>query len=276
MPFEPTQAVTPEIALWLAQQAQRGESPAAMVEAMLRAGWDLPSSEYAVDLLGKTGTPVTVPALAVPLASGNMVDAGDKWVEVTYRSAQPDITVFGNLLSDSECDALMDAARPRLARSLTVDEQTGGDELNPGRTSRGTFLRRGESQLVHQIEARISRLFGWPAEKGEDLQILHYSPGDEYRPHYDYFDPAEPGTATILQRGGQRVATLIMYLHSPEKGGATVFPMAGISVAPQRGTAVFFSYPVPMPSSLSLHGGEPVTAGEKWVATKWMREREFL
>ena len=29
------------------------------------------------------------------------------------------------------------------------------------------------------------------------------------------------------------------------------------------------------PSSRSLHGGAPVLRGEKWVATKWMRERRF-
>jgi len=26
----------------------------------------------------------------------------------------------------------------------------------------------------------------------------------------------------------------------------------------------------------SLHAGAPVTDGEKWIATKWMRERPFV
>ena len=84
------------------------------------------------------------------------------------------------------------------------------------------------------------------------------------------------GTQGILQRGGQRVATLIMYLHEPEAGGATVFPDAALSVLPKRGSAVFFSYSQPHPDSLSLHGGAPVLAGEKWIATKWLRERAFF
>ncbi|MDB5965471.1 MAG: 2-oxoglutarate-dependent dioxygenase, partial [Polaromonas sp.] len=58
-------------------------------------------------------------------------------------------------------------------------------------------------------------------------------------------------------------------------GGATVFPVLGLRVAPKRGTAVFFSYPRAHPCSLSLHGGEPVIAGEKWIATKWLREARF-
>ena len=100
-------------------------------------------------------------------------------------------------------------------------------------------------------------------------------PGAQYRPHYDYFDPGEPGTPTILKRGGQRVATLVMYLQEPEQGGATTFPDVGLEVAPVRGTGVFFSYDEPDPATRTLHGGAPVLAGEKWVATKWLREREF-
>jgi prolyl 4-hydroxylase len=115
----------------------------------------------------------------------------------------------------------------------------------------------------------------WPEENGEGLQILHYGPGAEYKPHYDYFDPAEPGTPTILRRGGQRVGTIVMYLAEPEKGGGTVFPDVHLEVGPRRGNAVFFSYERAHPSTRTLHGGSPVLAGEKWIATKWLRERRF-
>ena len=79
----------------------------------------------------------------------------------------------------------------------------------------------------------------------------------------------------IVARGGQRVATIVMYLNSPEKGGGTTFPDVGVEVGPVKGNAVFFSYDRPHPSTKTLHGGAPVIAGEKWVATKWLREREF-
>jgi prolyl 4-hydroxylase len=147
--------------------------------------------------------------------------------------------------------------------------------VNPDRTSNGMFFSRGESELLRRIEERIGRLVNWPVENGEGIQVLNYKPGAEYRPHYDYFDPAEPGTPTILRRGGQRVATLVMYLNNPEKGGGTTFPDAGIEVSPQKGNAVFFSYPRPQPDSLTLHGGAAVVEGEKWIATKWLRERRF-
>ncbi len=204
------------------------------------------------------------------------LDAGDRWVDVLMHMRQPRLVVFGNLLSADECDALIAAAAPRMSRSLTVQTSTGGEELNADRTSNGMFFRRGENAVVAAVENRIACLLNWPLVNGEGLQVLHYRPGAQYRPHYDYFDPAEPGTASIVQRGGQRVATVVMYLNEPERGGSTTFPDVGLEVAAKRGNAVFFAYDRPHPGTKTLHGGAPVLSGDKWVATKWLREREFV
>jgi prolyl 4-hydroxylase len=208
-------------------------------------------------------------------ASPLYLDAGDRRVHVLQVMVNPRVVVFGDLLSDEECEQMIALARPRLARSLTVATRTGGEEINADRTSRGMFFRRGENALVARIEARLARLLNWPEENGEGLQILHYQPGTEYKPHYDYFDPSEPGTPSILRRGGQRVATVVMYLAEPERGGGTTFPDVHLEVAPKRGNAVFFSYDRPHPATRTLHGGAPVLAGEKWIATKWLRQQRF-
>ena len=279
------QAITPQLREWIVSQAQAGHGPQAVLDAMLAAGWN---EDVAVQALESTlrdhlethaqaqGLPPAVPVPEPALDESPLyLDAGDRRVEVLGAMARPRIVVFGNLLSAEECDALIAAARPRLARSLTVATSTGGEEVNADRTSNGMFFARAEIPVVQRLEERIARLLSWPVENGEGLQILHYRPGAEYKPHYDYFNPDEPGTPTILKRGGQRVATLVMYLSEPEKGGGTVFPDVHLEVAPKRGNAVFFSYERPHPSTKTLHGGAPVIAGEKWIATKWLREREF-
>ena len=291
-PPEILQPATPEVLAWLAAEAARGCTRPDTFAALRTAGWQLQSAAQVMaltpeerDALGvppmevtaepPAAVPVPVPVYCATEAGGWVVQGGDQPVAVLQRSESPAVTVFADLLSAEECDALIDAARPRLSASLTVDTQTGGEELHPDRTSQGMFFSRGENAVVARVEARIATLLGWPLENGEGLQILRYPPGAQYRPHYDYFDPGEPGTPAILARGGQRVATLIIYLFEPEAGGATIFPDIGLSVAPRRGHAVFFSYGQAHPASLSLHGGEPVTRGEKWIATKWLREREF-
>ena len=220
------------------------------------------------------GVCATVPAPQLD-TSGTMVDAGDKWVNVLQRVHAPDLCVFSNLLSAAECEALVDAAKPRLRRSRTIDTKTGGEALNRDRTSDGMFFAHFENVIVQRVELRVAKLLRWPVQNFEGMQVLRYQSGAQYKPHYDYFDAGEPATPALLVRGGQRVATLIMYLQAPEHGGATVFPDAGISVPPQRGSAVFFSYAAANPDSLSLHGGAPVEAGEKWIATLWLRERKF-
>jgi prolyl 4-hydroxylase len=294
-----TQVVTEELRQWIVAQAQAGCMPEDVVKAMVASGWH---EDVAVEALEQTlrehlqalqaGTGVSPPlrpgqaeagvaqaAAAVPepdLQEGATVILADGHpVQVLMSLRLPRVVLFGGLLTGDECDALIALARPRLARSETVDTSTGGTEVNTSRTSDGMFFGRGETPLIDRIERRIAALVNWPVESGEGLQILRYRPGAQYEPHHDYFDPAKPGTPRILERGGQRVGTLVMYLNTPARGGDTVFPSAGLGIGPVRGGAVFFSYDRPHASTLTLHGGAPVLSGEKWVATKWLREQSF-
>ena len=280
-----SQQITPELRQWIVDQAQAGHTAESVLKAMMASGW---SEDVAVEAMESTlrghletravasGLPPAVPVPDARLDDSPLyVDAGDRRIHVLLALYNPRVIVFGNVLSDEECDRLIELARPRMARSLTVATKTGGEEINADRTSNGMFFQRGENELVQRIERRLAQLVNWPEENGEGLQILQYGPGAEYKPHYDYFDPAEPGTPTILRRGGQRVGTIVMYLAEPAKGGGTVFPDIHLEVAPKRGNAVFFSYERAHPGTRTLHGGAPVLDGEKWIATKWLRERRF-
>jgi len=279
------QAVTPELREWIIAQARAGHKPEAVLQSMCASGWH---EDVAIAALESTlqgyleeharthnlpePKPVPEPDLTdAPIS----IHAGDREVQVLLTMRNPRVIVFGGLLSSDECDQLIALGRERLARSETVDMKTGGSELNAARTSEGMFFTRGENELCARIEQRIATLLNWPVENGEGLQVLRYRPGAEYKPHYDYFDPTAAGTPSILKRGGQRMASLVTYLNTPAKGGATLFPDVSLEVAPIRGNAVFFSYDRPHPMTRSLHGGAPVIEGEKWVATKWLREGRF-
>ncbi|WPH21784.1 2OG-Fe(II) oxygenase [Variovorax paradoxus] len=277
-----SQPISPELKEWLVSQLAAGHSVPALRASMRAAGWQDAATDLALAQLEagfphvEVARPRRTEMPGPDLEGASLyIDAGDRRVQVLQTMRHPRVVVFGNLLSPEECEGLIAAARVRLARSLTVETRTGGEVLNVDRTSEGMFFERGENDIVARLEQRIAALLRWPVEFGEGLQILRYAPGAQYRPHYDYFDPGEPGTPTILKRGGQRVATLVMYLQEPGQGGATTFPDVGLEVAPVRGTGVFFSYEEPDPATRTLHGGAPVLAGEKWVATKWLREREF-
>lgn len=279
------QQVTPELRQWIVAQASAGQPPDAVLQSMKSSGWDEDVAMAALEdtLRGflvdhakanNLPLPVVVPE-PMSMAGEVLLHAGDREVQVLTHMRSPRVVVFGGLLSHDECDEIVELARQRLARSETVKLDTGASEVNEARTSEGMFFGRGENPICARIEARIAALLNWPLENGEGLQVLRYRPGAEYKPHYDYFDPAQPGTPSILKRGGQRVASLVMYLNTPTRGGATTFPDVNLEVGPVKGNAVFFSYDRPHPMTRSLHGGAPVLEGEKWVATKWLREGRF-
>jgi prolyl 4-hydroxylase len=276
-------ALDASLAAWIVEQARAGRAPDELVATMQARGWETQAAMDAVehamrDYLSRHAQAHDLPPacrVPAPIAGNDrsVLRAEGRDVRVLAHLLHPRVIVFGNLLSDAECDALVAQARERLRQSSTFNEDTGADELHEARTSQGMFFRRGENPLCAAIEARIAALVDWPLDHGEGLQVLRYGPGAEYRPHYDYFDPQRPGSAVALRRGGQRVASLVVYLNTPQRGGATTFPDVHFEVAAHKGNAVFFSYDRPHPMTASLHGGAPVHEGEKWVATKWLRER---
>lgn len=139
------------------------------------------------------------------------------------------------------------------------------------------FLTRAETPLIDDVENRLAALTGWPVSHGEGLQILRYEPGQQYKPHHDWFDPAKSGSASHLKHGGQRVGTTVIYLAAAQAGGGTSFPKAGLEVSPRAGGAIFFTNMTAsgQPDDMSLHAGTPVLQGTKIVMTYWQREAAF-
>ncbi|CAI5963282.1 unnamed protein product [Closterium sp. NIES-65] len=203
-------------------------------------------------------------------------------------SWEPRVFLLKSFLSWQECEALKAMARKALESSTVVDSSSGKSYRSEVRTSSGMFLSHSDSAqpLVKRIEERIAAFSNVPPQNGELIQILKYEHGQHYLPHPDYFSDQ-----VNVRRGGQRVATMLMYIEAPEDGGQTIFPNAGgsskcecggemkegICVRPVKGDAVLF-WNVDFEGKVdpkSLHGSCDVLKGEKWSATKWMRQHEF-
>lgn len=285
MRFDALQA---DLRQWLQTSVNAGHDGEALQQAMRAAGYDGDFASEAVAAalarLRPGALAETEPqAAALPAArevtpaAASTIATSDRTVEVLMTLGAPRVVLFGSLLSAQECEQMIEAARRRLQRSTVVNADTGAYDVHADRTSSGMHFERGENELVARIERRIGELVGCPVENGEPIQVLHYTPGAEYKPHHDYFDPAQPGNDRVLAMGGQRVATLVMYLNDVEAGGSTVFPALGLDVLPRRGSAVYFAYTNERgeTDARTLHGGSAVVAGEKWIATKWLRQRRY-
>ena len=196
--------------------------------------------------------------------------------QLEVLSWHPRIFRLPHFLSDQECDEIISLGKPQLEPSKIIDDEADNDQgvLFAGRTSMGMFFAKNSSDtVIRDVERRISKLTMIPEEHGEEVQLLHYEPGGEFVPHYDFFDPTTAAGRAYLRSGGQRLVTVILYLNTPEKGGETVFPEAGVRVVPEKGSALIFYDCTPSGEldEKTLHTGAPVLAGEKWIATKWLR-----
>ena len=274
---------------WLADNLARGCSPASLVDSMVAANVDAALASVAVQQahalrVAKPIDPEPPTRCAAYVyetprlpQSGNFIHTHDRNIRVTLRLRQPVVAVLDNLMSPEECDELVQLSRIKLKRSAIVDPVTGQERVIDERSSDGTFFHLNENDFIARLDRRIAELMHWPVENGEGIQILHYPVGGQYKAHFDYFPPDEPGSLVHLARGGQRVSTLVMYLSDVEEGGETTFASIKLSVTPKKGSAVYFEYANSrgQVDPLSLHSGTPVRKGEKWIATKWMRERRY-
>jgi hypothetical protein len=191
----------------------------------------------------------------------------------------PRIFVFKNFLTDEECDRMIKMAKDRLKQSSLYSGE-GNFADSKTRSSQDMFFNPEETRWIDERIARATRI---PLSHGESLTVIHYGPTQQYLPHYDYFQPnSDAATDRLLDTYGNRVATFIMYLNDlPEgAGGETKFPNSEsgpIAVRPKKGDATFFYNMLPDGTldERSLHMGSPVIHGEKWIATKWMREKKW-
>ncbi|MEQ1836007.1 MAG: 2OG-Fe(II) oxygenase [Candidatus Nitrotoga sp.] len=278
---------------WVDENIERGVPPKTLIDRLIQNNFS-PTLAAQIVMAKASGKPR--PAQVAPVASvvqhvqngdfiyeelGPKVDLSvkttDREITVLMTINKPRVILFGNVFSKEECEQLIALSRPKISRSTTVDDASGRAEQHEHRTSSGTFFHINETPFIAMLDKRISELMQVPVANGEGLQILNYQVGGEYKPHFDYFPPEIPGSAVHIARGGQRVATLIIYLNTVDEGGETILPNIGLKVSPVQGNALYFAYTnsFSQVDPLTYHGGNPVIRGEKWITTKWVRQREY-
>lgn len=180
----------------------------------------------------------------------------------------PAITRFERLFTPEECAWLADAAAPMLEPAVVIEPGSGRQVRDPVRVCDSVgFTWPLENPAIHALNRRLAAASGTAPERGEPLQVLRYGPGGEYRPHFD----AIPGFAN------QRAMTILVWLNEDYEGGETHFPTPGLKLKGLTGDAILFRNTGAdgRRDPVSGHSGLPVTAGEKLIASRWIRQRPF-
>lgn len=267
------------IALWMEDAIQK-YTPLQIVEKLRLSGWNDVDilkliSQYGIkEIPKKLKDPINYPDVKNPEGK-NKIRILDQEYNILFESKSPRVVLIEDFITLAESAEMVNKAKERIARSTVMKVNVHGDEVSAARTSEGMFYLKEEFDALANVERRIEALTNWPIENQEAMQILRYGIGAEYVAHNDYFNEEDPGVIPTLQRGGNRSATVILYLNDVDSGGGTYFPESTIEVKPKARSALFFGYPTTDSRSKTLHAGLPVIAGEKWIAVKWIRESIF-
>ena len=226
-----------------------------------------------------------------------------RW-SLTLLHKDPPVFKIDNFFTAEECEIYKSLVDPnKNSRYETTAVQLRSPTFSSYSISRRTsttwFCRYDEvptflSKAQHLLNnVNLSQM--------EEPQIVRYRTGEEFSWHYDEIPSAQ------LSNGGQRLATLLVYLNDLEedRGGGTVFRdltalndsinekgsgsgkdrskgktrksnANQLTVRPTTGTALLFfpSYKDGTPDSRTLHKGE-VPLDNKMIAQLWVHEREY-
>ncbi|CAH1268220.1 P4HA1 [Branchiostoma lanceolatum] len=190
--------------------------------------------------------------------------------EVLSRK-KPEITLFYDVITDEEAQTIKNRSIPKMFRSRIGNSVS--EVESHIRISQQAWLHDKDDEVVARVSRRIGLLTGLNASptSTELLQVLNYGLGGQYEPHHDFMDAEEKMWGTIL---GNRMATFLLYLSDVTAGGATVFPVANVTVPVVKNAGLLFMDLLRSGrgDENSLHAGCPVVIGSKWVANKWIHE----
>lgn len=204
-----------------------------------------------------------------------------KPIHLTPLSESPRVAMVEGFLPKPACDWLIKCAGKKLAPATVFDPKSGGAMRDPARTNSTADFNLLEADLVLLLACRrIASATGLPILNQEATSVLHYGRGEEYFPHHDFIRPwgAEAQSfAAEIAAYGQRAVTVLVYLNDDYEGGETFFPELNLRFKGKPGDALIF-WNISASGELehtSLHAGLPVTKGEKWLLSKWTREKPY-
>ena len=170
------------------------------------------------------------------------------------------------------CSYLGRALQP----SAVIDPESGQPVMHPVRHNQSAqWLPEQLGWAGKLVEQRLAQAAEYQVNTGEVLSLLHYQPGQQYKAHYDCLSDEQAHSAQGMAEGGQRTLTVLLTLGDASfTGGATHFSKLGITARPQPGELLRFNNTDEQGNALasSLHEGQPVETGEKWLLSKWVRE----
>lgn len=273
-PFEPKEG-----AQWIRSAAQQGQPEALALSAVLATlSGDWPAAVNQMKDAAARGHEQA--AAQIELIGNPAKFDARQWdtpIVPRWQSESPRVGVLENFIPRTFCEWIIRRARPKLQAAQVKNPLQGGSQQVDYRSNSGAGFSLIDSDLVLQmVNARVADAIRVPLVHQEPTNVLHYKPGEEYRPHFDFITPSEKH-AMELKVAGQRIVTLLIYLNDDFEGGETEFPELDWRFKGRTGDALVFWNLTPEgePDKRTRHAGLPPTRGEKWLYSKWVRANPY-
>jgi hypothetical protein len=208
-----------------------------------------------------------------------------------------------DFISTEECEAISTATQDRFQSTATskdskdvVDDQNSKSQQPSSSFSPESLeSAAGDSSSVQGLQASVARVDSTSSEiisnlqnrvleyakdvtdlsafaepQDEDFMAIRFGPGDHWPVHCD-------GKCNSLPHvSGDRIATMIMFCQTSSPQSALInFRNAGVSIRPEPGAAVFFTYASAADGDTDKGYTEystcPVVEGEQKIVTQWLR-----
>ncbi|KAK3314455.1 2OG-Fe(II) oxygenase superfamily protein [Apodospora peruviana] len=209
--------------------------------------------------------------------------------QVQIVSSSPLVIYIRDFLTERERAHLKSISKNTFRTSAV-----GSGSKAARRTSQSTYLPSTDP-IVSCIEQRATLFQGYDVHPSqlEPLQLVHYSPGEHYHLHTDWFSDEAYKMAV---NGGNRLSSFFAYvsLSNDTTGGGTNFPLVnaprdprwcdvidcdeqwerGVTFRPMEGNAVYWENLEGdgTGNHRTVHAGLPVTTGDKIGMNIWTRQ----
>ena len=195
-----------------------------------------------------------------------------------------EVVEIWDVITSEECDKIIELTRKKgLIESEVLsygNENTTMVDKN-SRTSKQAWYSDNEDVIFTKIAKYNSVITQMPIENQEMTQVGMYLSGGKFNDHVDacvHKDNDQKAYCDNMNKhAGQRRYTLLIYLNDDFEGGETEFIRLNLKIKPEKGKAILFKSTDEneVLYEQSMHRGNEVINGEKWIATKWTHFKEY-
>ena len=177
--------------------------------------------------------------------------------------------LYSNILSMEECNYIIEQCTNFKESQTTRDKE----DYNSHFRKSSTAVFSSELKQITKLRSKLAKITNTTLEQQETpVSVIKYSQNEYFLPHMDAFGRMEKFPDP---HAGDRLISGILYLNDNYTGGETYFKSENIKIKGNQGDLLIWHNlnDDGSPNRNTIHSGQPVTYGTKYIVVIWVREK---